>query len=161
MSSFSRRTVLVFPLAIAACGFEPVYAPGGSADHLRGKVLVQDPQLPDDYLLVQNLEQHLGRPVAAIYDLKVTITLGTQGQAVTASGATTRYSLVGIADYVLLRIGTDEVVTKGSVENFAGYSATGSTVETLAAERDAHKRLMAVLAKQITNQLYAAPELVI
>ena len=35
-------------------------------------------------------------------------------------------------------------------------SATGSTVATLAAERDAQKRLMVMLADQLVTRLYAA-----
>ena len=48
---------------------------------------------------------------------------------------------------------------KGEVENFTAYSTTGSTVETLAAERDARERLMMILASQITARLYAQADL--
>jgi LPS-assembly lipoprotein len=44
-------------------------------------------------------------------------------------------------------------VTSGSVDNFTGYSATGTTVATLAAERDAQERLMTILADQIVTRL--------
>jgi LPS-assembly lipoprotein len=47
-------------------------------------------------------------------------------------------------------------VTSGQVENFVGSSATGTTVETLAGEQDAQKRLMKVIADQIIARLYAA-----
>ena len=45
------------------------------------------------------------------------------------------------------------IVASGNVQNFTGYSATGSTVETLAGERDAQRRLMTILADQITIEL--------
>ena len=47
-------------------------------------------------------------------------------------------------------------MTSGTVNNFTAYSATGSTVATLAAERDALERLMVILGDQITTRLFAA-----
>ena len=61
MSLFDRRTLLLLPLARPACGFEPVYAPGGAGSALNGNVAVSAPNSTDSYLLVQNLEQRLGR----------------------------------------------------------------------------------------------------
>jgi len=155
MLSFNRRNLLFLPLALAACGFTPVYAPGGTASALRGKVEVAAPESVNSYLLVQNLEERLGRPSQPTYSLSLVLATGEQGQAVTASNETTRYSVVGKVDYVLRDISSDAIIASGSVDNFTGYSATGSTVETLASERDAHARLMVVLADQITTQLYA------
>ena len=159
MSLFNRRTFLFLPLALAACGFTPVYAPGGTASALRGKVEVAAPESVDSYLLVQNLEERLGRPTQPTYKLSLTLATGAQGQAVTASNETTRYSLVGKLDYVLSDIGSEAIIASGSVGNFTGYSATGSTVETLASERDARARLMVILADQITTRLYAIDDL--
>ncbi len=159
MSLFSRRILLFLPLAsllaLAACGFSPVYAPGGTASALRGKVEVAAPATVDSYLLVQNLENRLGRPNLPLYNLALILTIHEQGQAITAESEITRYSLMGQVDYVLRDIGGEAIIAAGSVNNFTGYSATGSTVETLAAERDARARLMAILAEQITTRLYA------
>jgi LPS-assembly lipoprotein len=47
-------------------------------------------------------------------------------------------------------------VISGSVDNFTSYSATGTTVATLAAERDAQERLMIQLADQIFVRLASA-----
>ncbi|PCH73040.1 MAG: hypothetical protein COC12_05410 [Rhodobacteraceae bacterium] len=159
MSLFSRRFLLMLPLVLAACGFTPVYAPGGTASALRGKVEVAAPESVDSYLLVQNLEERLGRPNPAVYKLSLVLATGAQGQAITASNETTRYSVVGKVDYELIEIAGDDVIATGSIDNFTGYSATGSTVETLAAERDAHERLMVILADQITTRLYSTTDL--
>ena len=43
MSSFNRRSILILPLALAACGFAPVYGPNGPARGLQGKIRVADP----------------------------------------------------------------------------------------------------------------------
>ena len=160
MSLFDRRTLLLMlPAALAACGFTPVYAPGGSADRLRGRVEVAAPESVDAFYLVQSLEGQLGRAALPEFRLSLTLSTQSQGQAITASNETTRYSLVGRVDYALTRIDGDEEVASGSVDNFTGYSATGSTVDTLAAERDARERLMLILAEQITTQLYSTLDL--
>ncbi|MFK7750954.1 MAG: LPS assembly lipoprotein LptE [Sedimentitalea sp.] len=159
MSSFNRRFCLLTPLALAACGFEPVYGPNGAGSALRNKVLVDAPDTEATYLLVRNLELTLGRAAVPDYRLAVAPTITEEGQAVTAEGDITRYSLVGKANFSLTQFGTGTVLATGDVENFTGYSATGSTVETLAAETDARERLMKILADQITAQLYATPEL--
>ena len=160
MSSCDRKSfvlalsVMAFA-ALAGCGFAPVYGPGGTGTALRGKVAVQAPQTPDDYLLVRDLEDRLGRAGEPEYRLGYTLATLTQGQAVTPSNETTRYSIVGTVDYTLTRDETGATVASGQVRNFTGYSATGSTVETLAGERDARERLMTILADQIVTRLYA------
>ncbi|TDK46217.1 LPS assembly lipoprotein LptE [Antarcticimicrobium luteum] len=159
MSSFDRRSLLILPLALAACGFTPVYGPGGNGSALRGLVLVQEPDSPDEYILVRRLEDSLGRAQAPAYDLSYTLATETEGQAVTATNETTRYSLVGRLDYVLTARDGGTVVASGQVSNFTGYSATGTTVETLAGERDARERLMAILADQLVTRLYATADL--
>ncbi len=159
MSSLDRRTFLIAPLALAACGFTPVYAPGGTAATLRGQVMVQAPGTRDAFLLVQELERQLGRSADPQYGLKLSLTVTPEGLAVTRSGSVTRYNLVGQATYALVRIADETEIAKGEVENFTAYSTAGSTVETLAAERDARERLMTILASQITARLYAQADL--
>ena len=157
MWSFNRRTLLMVPLALAACGFQPVYGPGGAGDVLRGRVEVSAPDDVESYWLVQNLEQSLGRTAAAGTDylLDVKVRTASQGQAITASNDTTRYSIVGTAAYTLTDKESGAVMASGEVRNFTGYSATGSTVDTLAGERDARQRLMVILSDQLVTQLYA------
>ena len=149
-----RWLVLTAPVALAACGFTPVYGPGGAGAALYGKVLVRAPEDRGSYLLVQDLEQRLGRAANPVYELTYTMTTATEGQAVTAAGDITRVSLVGLVDYQLINSATRTVVTTGSVDNFTGYSTTGSTVEELAAQRDAQSRLMTILADEIVRRLY-------
>ena len=151
--------MILMPLALAACGFTPVYAPGGTAAKLQGQVLVQAPGTRDAYLLVQELERQLGRAADPRYGLKLSLTVTPEGLAVTRAGSVTRYNLVGRATYALVDIATETDVATGTVENFTAYSTTGSTVETRAAERDARERLMTILASQITARLYALADL--
>ncbi len=154
MSLFDRRTLLIAPFALAACGFTPVYAPGGTGAALRGQVIVQDPGDAESFLLVQELENQLGRS-AGPYGLAFSLRIGNEGLGITRAGDITRFNLVGDVSYRLFDLTTEEVIFAGDTNNFAGYSATGDTVETLASERDARARLMQMLATQITTELYS------
>lgn len=152
----SRRGLLLAPLVLAACGFTPAYGPGGGATKLTGAVRVQDPTDKTGFDLVERLEERLGRPEAARYDLAYTITTETVGVGFTADNKITRYNLKGVVDYTLTDQASGARVTGGRVQSFTAYSATGSTVAQLAAEEDAAYRLMRVLADQITARLIGA-----
>ncbi len=162
MSLSDRRSFLLsLPVLVltGACGFSPVYGPDGTGAALYGKIAVAEPVDRETYLLVQELEQRLGRATTPQYDLSLALLTDTEGQAVTASGDITRYSVVAEVEYLLTPRGAETPVARGVARNFTGYSATGSTVETLASERDARQRLMVILADQIVAQIYSTAEL--
>jgi len=157
MSLPNRRFLLALPLlALAACGFQPVYGPGGSGTALQNSVQVAAPDDAFGYVLVREIETRLGRPADARYALALTTAISEEGLAIDAEGNTRRFNLIGTVEYALRNLVTGQIETSGNVDNFTGYSATGSTVATLAAERDAQVRLMTMLADQIVNRLYAA-----
>ncbi|APE44860.1 hypothetical protein BOO69_16710 [Sulfitobacter alexandrii] len=156
MSLLDRRSILLAPLALAACGFTPVYGPGGSGSALRNRVLVDEPDDRNGYLLTREIEERLGRPSPARFGLAVTIATVEEGLAIDPAGNTTRFNLLGAADFALRDLQGGQIVTSGRVENFTGYSATGTTVATLASAQDAQERLMRILAEQIIARLYAA-----
>ena len=156
MSSFDRRSVLLMPLALAACGFTPAYAPGGGADRLLGTIWVQDPTDKNAFDLVERLEERLGRPRDIRYDLAFTITTEAVGVGITSDNRITRFNLKGVIEYSLTERASGARITGGRVQSFTAYSATGSTVAGLAAEEDAATRLMRILADQIVARLIAA-----
>jgi LPS-assembly lipoprotein len=156
MSLFNRRTLLALPLALAACGFTPVYGPGGTGTKLNGQVLVQEPSTQAGYLLTRHMETRLGRSAgSARYALDLTIDLDEDDLAINSSGDITRYNVIGNVEFALRDSTTGTIITSGKVQNFTAYSATGTTVATLAAEQDALERLMVILGDQITARLYA------
>ncbi|CUH86717.1 hypothetical protein PH5382_00630 [Phaeobacter sp. CECT 5382] len=152
---------------ISGCGFTPVYAPGGGGTALYGQVSIQVPEQVDStgesnaYFLVRDLEERLGRNSSGDYDLGLTLATRQEGQAITAGNDITRYSIIGKAGYSLTRLSDGVIVSSGTETNFTGYSATGSTVETLAGERDAYERLMGILADQITSRILATADLAV
>ena len=155
MSLLNRRHILLAPLALGACGFQPVYGPGGTGARLQNRVLVDEPDERNGYLLTRSLEERLGRAAPAEYGLTLAISTQQDGLAIDPAGNTRRFNLLGKVDYSLRNLSNGDVVASGSVDNFTGYSATGSTVATLAAEQDAQERLMNILADQIVTRLFA------
>jgi len=153
MSSFKRRFLLLALPALAACGFEPIYGTGGSAEGLRGSIIVDDPTTLNSFNLVAQLEQRLGRPQAPVYGMSVVLNVEEKGLAISGSNDITRYNVLGSAVYVLRDLGTDEQVYEGRVNTFTAYSASAQPVATLAAERDANARLMSALANKIATDL--------
>ncbi|MDW4498335.1 LPS assembly lipoprotein LptE [Sulfitobacter sp. D35] len=151
--SWSSRLLLPLLLALAACGFQPVYAPGGSGTRLQNQVLVSEPDDQRSYLVTRRIEERLGRAATPAYALDLVVSTREDGLAVDREGNTTRFNLLGRADYTLTEVATGRVVTSGFVDNFTGYSATGTTVATLASERDALIRLMTILADEIVQRL--------
>lgn len=157
MSLPRRHFFLLLPLAlIAACGFTPVYGPGGTGSALHNRVEVDAPSNQDSYLLVRELEERLGRGNDPAYALSLGIRITDARLAIDREGDTGRFNRIAKVDYSLRDLASGQIVTSGQVENFVGYSATGSTVETLAGEQDSRERLMNAIADQIVTRLYAA-----
>ena len=156
MSLLDRRTVLLMPLAVAACGFQPVYGPAGAGTALRDRVRVDDPDDNDGYVLTREIETALGRSTTPAYGLALTVATTEDGLAIDSEGDIDRYNILGTVAYALRDLATGRIITSGQVENFTGYSATGTTVATLASRQDAQERLMVLLAQQVVTRLYAA-----
>ncbi|MDR9394031.1 LPS assembly lipoprotein LptE [Roseovarius sp. SYSU LYC5161] len=158
MSSFDRRKFLLTGCAagLAGCGFTPAYGPGGSAAVLRNAVRVDAPDSRDGFQLTRALETRLGRAADARYGLSYSIRTTADPIAISANNVTLRYNLLGNVTYALRDLDDGAVVTSGKAESFTSYSASGSTVATQSAERDARARLMTILAEQIVTRLIAA-----
>ena len=142
-------------LLIAACGFTPVYGPGGVGTELQNQIQVDKPKDRDAFLLTQRIEERLGRGNDSRFGLKVDIAVRETGIAINPQGDTDRYDVLGVAKYALRDVKTGNEVVAGIVNSFASYSATGSAAASLAAERDARERLMVILADQIATRLIA------
>jgi LPS-assembly lipoprotein len=142
-------------LALPACGFTPAYGPDGAAGRLQGTILIDEPVDRDSFLLVQHLENRLGRAATPSYGLSLALEVKPERMAIDATNITSRFNVIGKATFALRDMGDGKVLQSGTVDSFTGYSATGSTVATQAAQRDARERLMTILADQITARLIA------
>lgn len=159
MSSCDRRKFLTLLAAtpLAACGFTPAYGPQGGAQAVLRNIEVRAPVTRTDYLMTRHLEERLGRANAADYRLDYTLKIEEERIAITANNITRRFNLIGTAEYRLTTPG-GTLITKGAVDTFTGYSATGSTVATRAARSDAEERLTTILADRIVTRLIAAAQ---
>ncbi|MFA8387079.1 MAG: LPS assembly lipoprotein LptE [Pelagibaca sp.] len=151
-----RRRALIALSALfagSACGFTPAFGPEGGASVLQDNLRVVAPDRRDGFLMAQRLEDRFGRNDGGRYVLTATPTIRRQGLATSVEGTTNRFQVTGVVDFALRDTQSDTVVRQGRVNDFTGFSATGSTVATLAAERDATARLMVILADQIVDRL--------
>lgn len=158
MWSSDRRHFLTLAAAtfVAACGFTPIHGPEGSGHALREAIAFATPNSKDGFDFVNRLEDRLGKAQNPTYRMEWTVEATPKGAGITPKGAITRYTLQGKASYILISQATGQTVTSGQVESFTSWSTSGSTVATLAAEDDAHRRLMIILADQTVSRLYAA-----
>lgn len=141
-------------LGAAACGFTPAYAPGGGAAKLMNVTRIPDPNTLDSYILVETLEGQIGRLQGTpVYDLDLKLDVSQEGMAVTADNTTSRYNVMGTLAYTLTDYATGDVIGRGSVSSFTGYSSSGSTVATQSAAASAHARLMQILVDLLLPKL--------
>jgi LPS-assembly lipoprotein len=160
MSSSDRRQFLallaVAPLA--ACGFTPVYGPGGTGSAVRGPCRhrrTRTTRWPSPW---SRLEDRLGRASGGPYLLSYRIetsesALGTGGHGRHQPGQP-------VGRHRLYRDGTatDVQVQAGRSRPSPPIPSTGSPVATAAARRDAEERLMIALADQIVSRLLAGAD---
>ncbi len=160
MLLYNRRRfgVVLAAAALAGCGFTPVYGPDGTGAALLGQLSLDPPQDRNDYLLQRRIEERLGQATAGAWRLSTQIKTDDIGLGFTTDGDITRYNINGTTDYTLRRTGSSKIFRQGKIQHFTSYSATGTTVATLAAKRDAEVRLMTILADQIIDQLLIISE---
>ena len=153
---YDRRTLIfgLCALALTGCGFTPVHGTQGAGGRLQSAVRVQAPDTRPEQLLIQRIEERLGR--GSRYRLSYDLDIRRQEMAVAPTNISTRFNLVGNVTYALHPAGADTPLIKGRTTGFTGYSTTDSTVATSAAERDAHARLATILADRMIAHLLAA-----
>ncbi|MEO9685715.1 MAG: LPS assembly lipoprotein LptE [Tateyamaria sp.] len=152
----ARIGALLLTLLLASCGFQPVHGPNGAGSTLQNRVLVDEPDDRLGFQLVQRLEERLGRGNDPAFRLAVDLNVAEEARAIDPEGDIRRFHLIGTAAFTLSETGSGTVIRADNIENFVGYSATGTTVATLAARRDAQERLMSILADQIVLRLQAS-----
>lgn len=152
----ARICALLVLLSLSACGFEPVYGTGGAGTVLQNRVMVDKPDDRAGFFMVQRLEERLGRASDPAFRLAIDLSVREESRAIDPEGDIRRFHLIGAATYTLIEAGTGAEIQTDTVNNFVGYSATGTTVATLAARRDAQERLITILADEIVLKLQAS-----
>lgn len=143
-----RRFVLLGLVALGGCGFTPLYGTGGAGRALQGQLRFVTPETELGFRVRRDLVSRFGEPEASATEVSITLSETSSAAAVTSDGDTTRFDITGIANW-----SAPSTDLSGKVQSFTGYSATGSTVATQAAERDARARLAQILADQLAVDL--------
>lgn len=144
-------------LALGGCGFAPLYDEGAAPSRMAGRVEVSIVEGEPGFALRERLTERLGPASAAAYRLDVKLKLTRTGVALTQKNVTTRFDVIGTAEYTLVPLAGGTPVASGVVRSITGYSApeseTASAFASRAAEQDADRRLAVVLADAILQRL--------
>jgi len=159
---------LVLAPMLAACGFHPLYAvpdmPGGSMQTALRTVYVEPvPERLGFELRNKLIDSIDGQSEAggARYRLHITLTtkseaIGVQSQTTTGGitqTAITRYNDTLKADYELIDVKSNTVVTKGMETGLSAYNVLSSPYGTLAVQQDADRRAAEDIADRIRIDL--------
>ena len=120
---------------------------------MSGSVAIAPAEDELQFILVRELENRFGPSQAPRYLLSTKLSTRSERVSITANQDTNRFNLVGRTTWVLTESATGDEIASGRADAFSSYSATGTTVATDAAERDAYRRLMVILSDKIMLDL--------
>lgn len=156
----SRRAILLLPLALAACGFEPLYGDRrtGGAAALPEMAQISIPAIPDraGQLLRNELRDRLtptGLPDRPRWRLDVALKETTTDLVILRDSTATFAKYVGDARWVLTDLQSNAPATRGRVRRIASYSISSSEFASLQAEEDARRRVVTAIAEDIRLRL--------
>lgn len=145
------------PALLAACGFTPLYDTGAPASRMAGRVEVSVVEGAPGFAMREELTARLGQSPAPTHRLDIKLRLTTMGVALTQQNETTRFAVIGTAEYTLVPLTGGPPAASGVVRQTNGYNAPNSNTSVafaaLSAERDAERRLAVDLADQIVQRL--------
>jgi LPS-assembly lipoprotein len=155
------RVVLVATaaLALAGCGFKPLYAVGTTPDGMRsyfGQVFVEPIAGRQGVHLRNQLLDAMtpgGMPSGAAYNLNVQLSDVKEGLAIQENTQITRYNYTLTARYELRDAVSGEVLDKGMARAIAAYNVVDSQFGTQSAERDAQDRAAREVGEDIRLRL--------
>jgi LPS-assembly lipoprotein len=155
----SKRTAIMAAalLALAGCGFTPLYGTGTPAAGMNGQVAVDVIDGAAGFVMRERLVTRLGPADAPTHRLAVGAEFETIGVALTTESVTTRFNVIGRAGYALVPLAGGPPVLTGEVRAITGYSSpdlpAANAFATESAERDAFRRLARMLADDIVLRL--------
>jgi LPS-assembly lipoprotein len=146
--SFLATFVLI---ALAACGFTPVYQQGKQQEALKS-IAISSPDTREGQLLKAQLEDLLypeGAAAASRYVLEPNLQIIVEPLSIDADGTTRRYRIIGVVNYRLLESAAQTLVTKGSLQRFSSYHIARADYSTYVAGQDARKQVIGAIAEEL------------
>ena len=149
----SRTTPLlalmaVVLMALASCGFEPVYGENSAAEGTLTQASLRDPTTQPEFIFVKAFEQRVPRPQNPQYGINYQINISYQGLDVIEAS---RVQVVGRIAAEFVNLETEAVEFVSTVDAFTSYTSGGSFPETQ--RRDAETRLIKILADRLITRL--------
>lgn len=156
---------LTLCLALAACGFEPLYGEGAGRETVAEMAEIGIAPMPDR--IGQKLRNALidqvtprGQLADSRYQLDVVVTTRRDGVAVQRDATVTRFNLYVSAQFRLFDRQTPpgerrEPLLAGRSHTIAAFNALSADFANIMAERDAEDRAARDLASDITQRLAA------
>ena len=158
MSFFRFVCACTLLVALAACGFRPLYSGSDNRAisqelaHIRiSSIEDRKGQIIHNFLL-DRLNPD-GRRVDTIYTLKVAVSRNTKEIGLKFTEEATRAQLTLIAGYFLTRDTDGKVLAEGSVRSVNNYNISNSEFAHLASERDATERAAREVSDEIKTRL--------
>ncbi len=154
MSWQRNLAIVLLPLLLAACGFEPLYGQKDASSNSKLKAGVKiDPiggklGLTFKSKLEDTLNPSGGMPATPSYRLVVKLEHLAVPISVARDGTVSRYNVTFSSEYVLYRTADDKPVTSGQIGYLTSYNnLTNVYFSTYVSEQDALKRGTIALAE--------------
>lgn len=143
-------------LALAGCGFAPLYAAPGVTPKLAAIDIVQ-PQGRTGYLLSQHLEDAFAKDhsAKALYAMHLSLAEARYPRGIRTDNVATRYEYVLTADYTLSNLPAGDVAKKGRVRVEVTYDSADQPYASIVAAQDAQDRAAEEAARRIQLELAA------
>lgn len=141
--SLLRNITCCVLLLLTACGFEPMYG-AKNQEQLSVGVLIEAPKDEMGQQFQQNLEDALnphGLAGAPTYKLVVTLISAVGGMGVARDGTVSRFNVMLISNYNLIRIADNKVINAGEIRHVSSYNNQANQYfSTYISQKDAIKR---------------------
>ena len=141
-------------LALAGCGFTPLYAPGGVNAGL-SHIEVDAPDGRTAYLLRERLDDALlpERDARPLYRLGFTLTERRDPRGLNTEDVASRYEFTVVVDYTLTELATGAVLHSGQETVLISYDAVDAPYAGIAAQQNSQERAAAEAARRIRLNL--------
>lgn len=155
-----RRALLLLPLLLAGCGFQPLYGDRSAGGAVAAPEMAQISIAPIGDRAGQMLRNELrdrlnpeGVPAQPRWRLDVTLKETTTDLVILRDATSTFAKYVGDANWVLIDLSNDTPAVKGRSRRIASYSISSSEFASLQAEADARRRVVTAIAEEIQLRL--------
>lgn len=155
-----RGATLLLALALAGCGFQPLYGARerGGPGSVEALTQISVDPIPDriGQILRNNLVDRFnprGEPDRARYRLAVKVIVSKEGLAITKDESITRFNLRITAIFALLEADSGKELHRGIARTIAAYNVVDSQFATLSAEKDAEARAARELSDDLRTRL--------